>query len=52
MPNMLLISPLWTQNMHLIINMKMNHEEGEWKSVLQRESADLGTAFFFKFSIF
>lgn len=35
MSNMLHVSPIWTQNMHLIINMKMNHYNGKWKSVLQ-----------------
>jgi hypothetical protein len=39
--NMLQVSPMWTQKMHLIFNMKMNHDEVEWKSVLQWESADL-----------
>jgi len=37
MSNMLQVSPTWTKNKHLIFNTKMNHDEGEWKSVLQRE---------------
>ena len=41
MSNMLQVSPVWTQNKHLTFNMKMDHDEGEWKSVLQWESADL-----------
>ena len=41
MSTMLQVSPIWTQNIHLIFNMKMNHDEGERKSALQRESADL-----------
>jgi len=35
--NMLQVSPTLTQNKHLIFNTKMNYDEGEWKSVLQRE---------------
>jgi len=39
MSNKSQVSPIWTQNKHLFINIKMNHDKGEWKSVLQREPA-------------
>jgi hypothetical protein len=41
MSNLLQVPPVWTQNMYVIINMKINHDEGEWKSVFPRKSADL-----------